>query len=233
VTNSRITHNLIYNLTGRAVAIQPGASTEANNNNLIDGNLIHDVNTGSVNDDGAIIVSNLAHDTTGNVISNNYIYNYGYLSQHVGIYLDGQYSNALVTHNLVYGTGSFPLQIHGGDHLTMTGNWFDITLASDAMAVYQDMVSLGEPNYGMGSNAFNHNTVSVQCSASTPHDVWWSWDSTGGAIAWPAVTLNTYYNIPSFLVTAAPFTDTAPIYQSGCYTLPTSSAWSNAGPLPN
>jgi parallel beta-helix repeat protein len=45
------------------------------------------------------------------------------------IYLDDMSSNITVTKNIVYGSGWYGIQYHGGDHITVNNNIFDISRA--------------------------------------------------------------------------------------------------------
>jgi hypothetical protein len=220
-TGINLTHNLIYDIAQHAIQAGNDPSNNSNHNILIDSNYIHDVNTQSgLSDTGAIYFDDRAHAESGIVISNNEIQNFGQSVSGNGaraIYLDDESSNVNVANNFVTGAGAFAFQVHGGDHVVFTGNFFDTTGITAEPFLYEDDVASGFPNYGMAGNSFVQNTVYLACGQTAKwSELWRLDDSTGGQIARPGNTGNTYVNISAQTVNDSSMVETAPVYQSNC-----------------
>lgn len=116
----------------------------------------------SVRDCGALYSDDRAHDPAkpmGVVMKNNIIGDFG--DPDTGgraIYLDDNQSFAIVTDNIIYGKGDWPIQIHGGDHNLIRNNIFDITKAGQ-LGLYQWSDQGKIPNYKMVENHFTCNII--------------------------------------------------------------------------
>jgi hypothetical protein len=163
-TNGTISHNLVQNTGWTGIAV--GTSTLDNISNLvIDSNGVYNTCT-TVTDCGAIYADDRGHVSTGISITHNIVGNFGPpLVATKGIYLDDQLSNATVTNNIVYGTGQYAFQIHGGDHDVFKNNIFDIS-SLQRLAAYQDDGATA-PNYGMAGNVFTDNIVYSSTAQTT------------------------------------------------------------------
>lgn len=188
-TGALIQHNAFLNLAGGAV----GLAGPMGNNNTIDSNYINGVNQGPFNlgDIGAINLGDFGHTAVNNAITNNVILNNG-PSGHPyninAIYLDDETSNVTVTGNICQRCGTSALQIHGGDHITVQNNIFDLSQIGSEMVFYQQ--AFGNPDYGMCCNIFANNLVYTSGSANGI--VTWANQRTGND-ANPSVFNNLYY----------------------------------------
>jgi hypothetical protein len=172
-----------------------------------------------------------AHVATGTVITNNQITNYGAgRPETVGIYLDDETSNVVVQNNKISGDGAFALLIHGGNNVNVMGNFFDLTSAK-WLGLYQDDVHVGGINYGMGNNVFKNNVIYVQCPAVGPPSLWDYINQSGGTIALPYDSGNSYYYGIALSSNSGTIVDNYPIYQNVCFSLPTGSGSGAAGPF--
>jgi len=246
VSGMTITHNSIYNVGWAGIAVSNGP-TDSISNILIAYNKINTTCT-KLNDCGAIYAENRNHNTTDAVIQNNVISNYGTTSMtsaSKGIYLDDELSFVTVEDNIVYGTGTYGFQIHGGDHNTFKNNIFDIS-NSIALGLYQYDGSYH--NYGMAQNDFTCNII-YSSASSVPSSLWESSTILTGQDP-PEVTSNVYWGTIQKLATVNPYADTAPIYGTEDFVNPASGNYnftsgpptgcgftaintSTVGPLPN
>jgi hypothetical protein len=184
----RVTHNLIDTCGYVGIGVW-AAGSESISDVLVDRNEIYNTCL-SVADCGAIYSMDRGHIATGIQITNNVIGNYGnHATLGRGIYLDDQLSNVTVSGNIVYGTGEWALQIHGGDHHLFQNNVFDISEAP-TLGLYQDD-SPGQ-NYGMAGNVFTCNIV---WSSTAPGSALWDYiNQSGGSITLPDVHANVYWD---------------------------------------
>jgi hypothetical protein len=192
VSNAQVTHNYINNCAGPGIMVESASASDPNNNVTIAYNAVYNTST-NLNDTGAIYILDRGHVSTGQVINNNIIGNYGEAgsSNSKGVYLDDEASNVLVENNIIYGTGEFMFQIHGGNNDVFENNVFDIS-ASQQVGLYQDDVGAGWPNYGMADNRFTDNIV--YSTANLPSTLWTYLNQSGGSIALPSVSGNLYYS---------------------------------------
>ena len=232
-TNCSVTHNLLQNLGGPAI-MAPNVSTTETQSLIISYNIILNVNTSSINDAGAIHIQDFKHGSKGFNIFNNYINNYGHLTQHVCIYLDDEMSNVNVTGNICTGTGGIWNLTHGGDHNNFSNNVVDLTSLTGSMAGIGFVIYTsdgGNPDYGMAGNTYTHN---LYYATSTPAST--AMFFTGNLVspdARPTVMQNTYYFLPTTIATS-PFADTAPFYSNTVPNPILPVGWSsNVGRLPH
>lgn len=143
----------------------------------------------AVHDCGALYSDDRTHNSIGVVMKNNIIGNFGKPSTGGrGIYLDDNQSNAVVTENIVYGEGDWPIQIHGGDHHLIRNNIFDITVAGQ-LGLYQWIDTGNFPNYGMKENIFTCNVVYHKGDSISQ-----VWDDRSGGNSMVQASGNIYYS---------------------------------------
>ena len=197
--NGHVTHNLILN--SQYAGIMAGnAVGDRITNMLIDSNVIYNTCT-LVVDCGAIYADDRSHASTGVVINNNVIGQYGSVrTQAAAIYLDQLLSFAKITNNIIYGSGNYAVMINGGDHNSFSNNVFDISLAS-SLARYSN---LGNSSYSMTGNSVSCNIV--YSSAASPVSLW----TKLGGEANPAVSRNLYWKTSGTLPNLGAIIDTAP-----------------------
>jgi parallel beta-helix repeat protein len=141
-----------------------------------------------------------------------------------GIYLDDDLSNTTVRNNIVYGTGQWAFQFHGGDHNVLTNNIFDISGATK-LGLYQDT---GAPTYGMAANSFSCNIV--YSSAPPPAQLW---DKYGlEPVALPTVFDNLYWGASGALPNTGSIIDTSPTVSNPMFVAPASADYSFASGNP-
>jgi hypothetical protein len=207
ITNSTVSHNYIYDTQyGGIVAVNVAGNELANVKVVF--NKIEKTCT-VVHDCGGIYFTNHGHNSSGTRILNNVIGNYGLTTNlSKGIYLDDEMSYATVENNIVYGTGTWAIQIHGGDHNTFKNNIFDITGAT-ALGIYQWDGST-YPNYGMGDNEVVCNIV--YSSAKAPYQLW-KYDLAADT-GKPKVSQNIYWGTQLSAANFGSIYDTAPIWKN-------------------
>jgi parallel beta helix pectate lyase-like protein len=152
-TGANISFNTIDHTNYAGIWV--GANVTDNMSNLtIMGNLLTNTML-TVADGGAIYLLDRNHSSTNILVSGNVVGDRGSGVKHtVGIYLDDDLSNATVVNNVVYGTGVYGVQIHGGDHNTLQSNIFDVTNSS-----YLGKYNSTSLSFGMGSNVFAYNII--------------------------------------------------------------------------
>jgi hypothetical protein len=123
----------------------------------------------SIQDCGAIHADDRSHSASQIVIANNTIGDHGPESNGTrGIYIDDELSNAVVKNNLIFGTGTYAYQIHGGDHNVFEGNIADIT-QTQALGLYL-RIGDTQQDFGMKGNTFHCNVI--YSSGSAPEHLW-------------------------------------------------------------
>jgi hypothetical protein len=226
-TNNQITHNLIENTQGGGIALA-GDFNRPMVNNIIDRNILINVNTNVV-DMGAIYVIDTPHTGVGNRITNNIIDGYGgtaYRSNVTkAIYLDNHASNMLVQGNICRGSGTFAIEIHGGDHLLFINNIFDFSTDVNqwdgTQIVYQDN---NPSQYGMSANAFGENLFYFSAGPvpSSSPGLWWIDIPVNAAP--PIVANNLYYSVSGATVPTTP--DENPLIANPEFTNPSAGDYS-------
>jgi hypothetical protein len=221
ISNSSVSHNLVYNITWRGIQLANDTMGHANHDVTIDRNIIRDTNkTPGLYDTGAIYINDRLHAETGITITNNQISNYGDSNASVGaraIYLDDEVSNVVVQGNFIFGTGGWGFQIHGGDHNQIGQNIFDLSAAAQGIGVYQDDVSAGFANFGMAANSFTGNIIYQSCTGATKlGNIWFYRDSTSDGIAALGNENNRYINIDANAITHNKIPDKNPAYTANC-----------------
>ncbi len=210
VQGSNVTNNVVLNNTYSGIQVNAGGSGQTNSNTVVQGNTVTNVCTAVV-DCGAIYLRDVGHQSTGEVVSGNTVNGFGPQANSTkGIYLDDEQSNVMVARNTVFGSGTYAFQIHGGNGNTFVNNIFDLT-ALTKLALYQDDVTSGFPNYGMQGNVFTRNIV--YSSAVPPASLWDYLNGSGGAVALPAVSQDIYHDAHYTLPNAGAVIDAAPLFE--------------------
>ena len=172
-------------------------------------------------DSGAIYLLDRGHRSTGNVVSNNYIDGNGSTTQSTkAVYLDDDASNVTISGNYCRNCGQYAVQYHGGDHLVVTDNVFDLSSGAKVGLYQDDLDPAGNlPNYGMSGNTFSHNTVYF--SGGGPATLWDFDDNYGGrnvAIALPEVSANLYFSASGAAIpNGGVIVDSSPSYGAPSY----------------
>ena len=225
-TNGRVSHNVIQNVQYDGIL---AASWEGNTitNLVIEGNAIYNTCI-SIADCGGIYAVDLAHTSTGIVINNNVVSNYGTSTNaSKAIYLDDELSNATVENNIIRGTGTYAFQIHGGDHNVLRNNIFDISGAT-TLGLYQASAA-SNPNYGMSDNAFTCNIV---YSSNTPPSSLWVY-MVQPIDAPPAVSNNLYWDTTVALPNTGSIVDTLPTVANPDFVNPSQANYTFGSTLPS
>lgn len=198
--NNTFTHNLFYDMFCPGISIVTGGGVEISQGNKITYNKFINCNTGMA-DSGSVYLMDRSHNGDPNnptIINYNYVEKAGNETEIKLLYLDDEQSYVTVTNNIFCGQAHWAFQIHGGDHVVMSNNIFDISdqkWPNDyLMGLYQDDVGAGFTNFGMAGNSFTKNIV-YNAAASTykQGSMWQYQDSTNGGIAKPSVSNNIYY----------------------------------------
>lgn len=242
VTAAQLTHNRIDRTQYNGIGVHATAGTDISGltiaSNAISNTCL------SIADCGGIYAMDRGHASTQITIDNNIVGNYGTTSNgSKGIYLDDDLSNVTVRNNIVYGTGQWAFQIHGGNDDVFTNNVFDISGAT-RLAVYQDD---GTPNYGMSANSFSCNIVYSR--AAPPSELWD--DYAALPVALPAVSNNLYWDTGGALPNSGSIVDSSPTVADPAFVDPAAANYafaagnpaafcgfkpidvSQVGPLPN
>jgi hypothetical protein len=202
-----ISHNLISSNTGPGIVFATGSGTESINNSTVDNNIVLNTNT-TLADSGGIYIFDLGQSITQFKVTNNIVGNYGAntTSSNKAIYLDDLTSHVMVSGNIVYGTGQYAIQIHGGNNNTFQDNIFDLT-AAGKLGLYQDSTHACP---GMTGNIFINNIV-YSSSATVPTTLWDYLVTHCGTIALPAVNNNLYFDPAATLPNSGTIVDSAPL----------------------
>lgn len=187
--NTIISRNLVRNTTGYGIgawALQKGDDISGLR---IEGNVI--LNCGSsVEDGGAIYIIDpysVNHRSSFIYIKNNFIRDYGTLSNNTrGIYIDNETSFTVVDGNIVCGKGSQPFIYHGGSHIKVTRNIFDLG-ASGQMSAFWHVVFNDNK---MLHNTFTNNVILSSYPETTRFPAYVKYGDT----AEPEIRNNLYFN---------------------------------------
>ncbi len=151
-----------------------------------------------------------------NVIDNNYVEGIGTSADTRLIYLDDETSKVLISNNVLTGSASSALQLHGSDHVAVTNNIIDLTGMS-YIGLYQDDASSGFINYGMAGNTFQTNIV-YSGGAFASSALWAFNNGSGDAIATPATSRNLYYSTGPALPSGGTIVDSSPATENPLFT---------------
>jgi len=225
--NGRISHNLIRNANYCGIIVLASSgSTQIITNLTIEYNAIYDTMK-TVADGGAIYVQDVPHLSTGITINNNIIGNYGSpTNQSKAIYFDDEMSNVTAKNNIVYGTGSFAFQIHGGNNNVFENNIFDISGAAQ-LGIYQ--YSSGNPNYGMSGNVITCNIV--YSSSAPPYSLWYSELQSNDVP--PTVSKNLYWDTSAALHNTGSVVDALPTVGNPDFVNPSQANYAFASTPPS
>lgn len=160
-SGNRITNNVIKNAAGGGIQFSAGTTDRPNNSNIVDHNTLMNVCTAG-GDWGAIYMADRSHTARGNQITNNTVMGNGgpgYATSFVkAFYIDDEMSNVIVSGNVCSMCGRFAFQIHGGDHVSVINNVFDLNSAGTLLGLYQS-VEARLPAYGMQNNLIQGNQI--------------------------------------------------------------------------
>ena len=223
ITGAQITHNLVRDSGYNGIGAHASVGNDLTGLTIAS-NAVYDTCL-SIADCGGIYVMDRGHSSTNITIDNNVVGDYGSVTTGGrGIYLDDDLSNATVRNNIVYGTGQWAFQVHGGDHNVLTNNIFDISGATK-LGLYQDT---GAPTYGMAGNSFSCNIV--YSSAPPPSALWDKYGSE--PVALPSVSDNLYWGTSGALPNTGPIIDTSPTVADPMFVNPAAADYGFAGGNP-
>ncbi len=207
-SNTQITHNEIQNTSGAGISLADFDNNDTATENLHDTiayNSLTNTNL-DASDSGAIYILGRSLAQTDTLVKMNFINNYGVVPTHtVGIYLDDDTSGVTVSDNIVTGTGSFGLQVHGGSNNAITGNIVDTGAGNQFGILFQAPPS-NEPNPAALQN--NSVTGNIFATEGLTPDAFFA-NLAGGA---PAVSGNDYFAPAGASLDTAP--DIAPTFQN-------------------
>jgi len=221
-----ISHNLVKksNYSGIMAANSAG---DTRSNLHIESNAIYDVCL-TVADCGGLYADDRNHSATGTLITHNIVGNYGPVAnQTKAIYLDDEESNVTVENNIVYGTGQWALQVHGGDHDVFQNNVFDISAAAQ-LGLYQYDGPTAS-NYGMAGNVFSCNIV---YSSSAPPSSLWTYSVVSADVP-PAVSKNLYWDAKGAFSNSGSIVDSSPTVANPGFVDPATSNYAFASAPPS
>jgi hypothetical protein len=193
VPNTTVTNNVVINQNGRGISfVSAGPHSGVTYSGLrITNNVV--LNSNSLNlDSSAIYLQDAGTKTTGILVSNNFIRDYGTSSdRRKGIYLDDGLSNATVSGNIIAGLGAYAFQYHGGHNDIITGNIVDLGSAPHTVVAYQ-WSGINSP---MPGNSFTNNII-ISAAAAGVQDGYFTGRGTfpGGNDQLLTVNNNAYYN---------------------------------------
>ncbi len=151
-----ITGNQIENTTYDGIIIQ-NRKVDTLKDVFVVGNSVRN-SCKMIKDCGAIHIDDRAHSARNIEITGNTISNFGpSLVEGRGIYLDDYISNVNVLCNIVRGRGTYAVQIHGGDHISIVHNLVDLSDVNHLILYQSEPSALG--NFGMRDNLFSDNFI--------------------------------------------------------------------------
>ncbi len=223
-TGGRITRNLVRDAGYCGIIVDTKAGDDISGL-LISGNAVYDT-CKTIPDCGAIYADDRGHASRDIVISSNVIGGYGSPAmKSKGIYLDDELSNARVLNNVIYGSGRWALQIHGGDHDVIANNVFDIS-GAPALALYED--DTPGRNFGMSGNRFTCNIV---YSTAPPPALLWEFHAWK-KIQKPTVARNVYWDSRGYLPDSGAVVDAQPAIADPSFPDPAHGDYEHAPSLP-
>jgi hypothetical protein len=156
-TRVTVTHNVISDTDYAGVLFEAARDGDLRNNR-IEGNRITQV-CQRIADCGAIYEGGRASKSGGLIVAANFIRDYGHPEKATkGIYLDDGLSGAIVENNEVRGSGSFPLQIHGGSNNVVRNNLF---CSEGPFLLYQKLNDRPMVNNDIRANAISSRSTRV------------------------------------------------------------------------
>ncbi len=206
-TNNRFTQNLVLTTQGDGINITTNSSNNISGT-TISGNVVSGT-CAAVADCGAIHFNDRAgtvgNQSTGISITGNIVINPGpNTAGGEGIYADDFGSNAAITGNIVYGTGHYAYQVHGGLNLVVSNNIFDLTGMGN-LGLYQGETSGGYTG-PMTGNTFACNIVYSTHPPTLDATLW----HTSSPAALPSVANNLYYDTTGSLPNTGTIVDASP-----------------------
>lgn len=196
VTNSTISNNSINNSNGYGLMVASDTWRNSSNDIISNNTILNTCKTGG--DCGALYVEDKGGTGYGEQIIGNTVGNCGQQTSDEWsggkcIYLDENQSNTFVSRNIVYGSGQYGIQFHGGINNTVVNNIFDVSQLQ-FLGLYQNCgytCEWGGAQQDMHGNVFKNNIV--YSSGSLTGGMWNFWNSSGGAFNKPWVHQNMWF----------------------------------------
>jgi parallel beta-helix repeat protein len=206
VNNNIISHNVVRNTAGMGIGVMNWDASTINIGNLVEYNLVQNTNTSAESiDSGAIYVLGRSQVDTRMIIQGNRVDGAGapHPAHTVAIYLDDLSSGVVVRDNILTGTASDLVQIHGGRDDLVQNNIIDTGSARASAVLFQAAPADTHPTIAMTNNTVSHNII-YSTSKTPVVFVYYA----GGT---PTITDNLYYNTTgASMATNAPATDLRP-----------------------
>ena len=216
--NGVIQHNLVANSNYNGISIATDSTSSMSGTVISDNVVLNSCRV--VSDCGAIYVEDPAERSSNVTITHNLVGNFGSRNNNThGIYLDNLASDVKVTNNIVFGTGTLGLIIHGGHGNGITNNIFDISGQSNLGLYQQD-----GPDQ-MKGNVFKCNVV--YSSAKPPVALW----VNIGTVAAPSDSMNVYWS-PNGAMPNLGIVDSEPVIANPQFANPASGDYSIVASLP-
>jgi len=199
VKNTTINNNVVYDVGGVGILI---GLLQAGPKGGLDGasirnNAVYNTNRApKAGDLGGYYVIDRTATSTGIVLKNNYLRDYGDPTRRIkGLYLDDGASNVEIRGNLVLGSGTWAVQIHGGNRNRIAGNIFDLGNSDRQWVLLYQNASGRRGTANMTGNVFETNLIvaDVGSTAGLDGSVYYSGYSPKG-FEYPAVRSNIYWN---------------------------------------
>ena len=224
VNNTVINNNAVFDVGGIGISLsvlQMGPRNGIDNSVVRNNAVLRTNRAPGAGDLGAIYVIDRTGSSTGVVLKNNFVRDYGSPSRRVkGIYLDDGASNVTVEGNVVSGSGTWAIQIHSGNRNRIVGNILDLGSNSPHWALlYQNSAGRGN----MVGNTIERNLIVARFSSISElvGNVYFSGYSPNG-FEYPAVEGNFYWNAIEGLrlPVAGDIRDKAPVFVNPQLDLP-------------
>lgn len=184
--NTMISNNVVRNTSGYGIGVWSLQKGDNISGTVIKNNAVLNTCT-AANDGAAIYICDRTAASNPVIIENNFVRDYGLYKEDLrAIYLDDLASNTLVRGNILSGTGTQPVLVHGGNHNIISGNIIDIGAGGKQCV----MNYAGRGAAPMIGNKFYDNVIISSYKI----------DSAGGAyrkfgkILDPEIMNNLYYN---------------------------------------
>ncbi|WP_343702568.1 carbohydrate-binding protein [Chitinophaga sp.] len=190
--HTQILHNVVRNTTGYGIGVWALQETDDISGTLLQGNVVLNTCTGA-KDGAAVYICDRTAASTNIVVEDNFIRDYGaYENELRGIYLDDWASNITVRANIIAGTGTQPLLIHGGSNNVVEGNIIDLG-NSGKPCVLNYAAHKKRP---MEENRFRGNIV----LSSYPEDISGGAFRKFGNVSCPDISHNLYFSYSTGVV---------------------------------
>lgn len=190
--NTQILHNVVRNTTGYGIGVWALQETDDISGTLLQSNAVLNTCTGA-KDGAAVYICDRTAASRNIVVEDNFIRDYGeYENELRGIYLDDWASNITVRANIIAGTGTQPVLIHGGSNNVVENNIIDLG-NSGKPCVLNYAAHKKRP---MEENRFTGNVI----ISSYPEDISGGAFRKFGNISYPDIRHNLYFNYSTGVV---------------------------------